>query len=121
MANPSDWMSLMGMFTLPATAPGRNPSAASNFHCHSKSIVATAGSCPFRIMLITEHFVFIHYPKTGGTFVTRALERLYGESLININKHGTCRDVPAEHAGKPLLSTHRHPLSRLLSHYEFRW
>jgi hypothetical protein len=72
-------------------------------------------------MLITDTFVYIHFPKTGGTFVTDVLERLYGPDVLNVNKHGTCCQVPAEHADKPLVSTLRHPLSRLVSHYEFRY
>lgn len=72
-------------------------------------------------MIITDDFVYIHYPKTGGTFVTEALKHLYGSSAMDVCKHGTCRDIPAEHTCKPLVSTVRHPLSRLVSHYEFRY
>lgn len=72
-------------------------------------------------MLITNAFVYIHFPKTGGSFVTNVLKRLYGASVFDVKKHGTCREIPVEHAHKPLVSTLRHPLSRLVSHYEFRY
>lgn len=72
-------------------------------------------------MIITDHFVYIHYPKTGGTFVTETLMHLYGTSAMDVCKHGSCREVPVEHGHKPLISTLRHPLSRLVSHYEFRY
>jgi len=69
-------------------------------------------------MVITDKFVYIHKPKTGGTFVTDALLRLHdgkwnflmhgklavlkeihfrnklGTLIINNNKHGGCREIP---------------------------
>jgi hypothetical protein len=72
-------------------------------------------------MIITDDFVYIHPPKTGGTFVTHVLERLYPGSLTNIQKHGTCGDIPAEHLGKPLLTTVRNPYDRYVSQYYFGW
>ncbi|MBW8876570.1 MAG: sulfotransferase family 2 domain-containing protein [Acidobacteria bacterium] len=72
-------------------------------------------------MIITPDFVFIHYPKTGGTFVTHVLSRLYGDQLVNVDKHGTCSDIPEEHRGKPLLSTVRSPYDRYVSQYRFGW
>jgi hypothetical protein len=101
-------------------------------------------------MVITDRFVFIHVPKTGGTFVTHALERLHGVApaagpagravrirrlleriigrgrrygkLSNIEpKHGTCDDIPAEHRGKRILSVVRNPYDWYVSQYEFGW
>ena len=72
-------------------------------------------------MIITPDFVFVHYPKTGGTFVTEMLSRLYGDQLFNTHKHGTCSDIPEEHQGKPLLSTVRNPYDRYVSQYRFGW
>jgi len=102
-------------------------------------------------MIITDDFVYIHFPKTGGTFVTHVLERLYKykknyrsvcnflperiqrkalryrqvrdkiQGFIQINKHGTCNEIPKAHRHKPILGTVRNPYDRLVSHYEFAW
>jgi hypothetical protein len=72
-------------------------------------------------MILTPDFVFVHYPKTGGTFVTEMLSRIYGDRLVNTHKHGTCSDIPEEHRGSPLLSTVRNPYDRYVSQYRFGW
>ncbi len=81
-------------------------------------------------MILTQRFVFIHQPKTGGTFVTRVLYRLLGDPLdptdpsapiAEINKHGTCREIPASHRGIPILAAVRNPFERYVSQYEFAW
>jgi hypothetical protein len=101
-------------------------------------------------MIITDKLVFIHMPKTGGTFATSVLERLhqpvkrrflgrvfskamralgrprkprlrYG-ALENLDpKHGTCHDIPAAHRDKPILSCMRGPHEWCVSQYEFAW
>lgn len=96
-------------------------------------------------MIITDKFVYIHEPKTGGTFVTSALLRLhevrwtrwtqvltmvrrdvswrtrFGPFIYHNNKHGTCNDAPARYRDRPFLSTIRHPLDLYVSEYEFGW
>ncbi|MBV8201682.1 MAG: sulfotransferase family 2 domain-containing protein [Acidobacteria bacterium] len=72
-------------------------------------------------MVITPDFVFIHLTKTGGTYVEAMLARLYGDRSIDVDQHGTCSDVPAEHRGKPLLSTVRNPYDRYVSQYRYGW
>lgn len=100
-------------------------------------------------MLLTDKFTFIHMPKTGGTFVTAALERLhriprtplgrrffqvasllgvkpaltrrYGKLLYADPKHGTCHDIPQPHARKPILSCVRGPYEWYVSQFEFGW
>jgi hypothetical protein len=91
-------------------------------------------------MILTDDFVFIHEPKTGGTFVTKMLNRLYEpvrqtgvkrllrrvlhirkKQSIEINKHGTCSDIPKSHRGKPILATIRNPYDRYISQFEFAW
>ncbi len=96
-------------------------------------------------MIFTDKFVYIHEPKTGGTFVTTALFRLYGiewtrfthlkSALIpnltygsrygtfiyNNNKHGTCSNIPPAHRNKPILATVRNPYDYYVSQYEFGW
>ena len=72
-------------------------------------------------MIVTPDFVFLHLPKTGGTFVTHVLSGLYGDRLRNVDKHGTCSDIPETDRGKPLLSTMRSPYDRYVSQYRFGW
>lgn len=96
-------------------------------------------------MVITNKFVYIHKPKTGGSFVTEALLKLYdgkwnlfvhaklallkvihyknqsGILSFTANKHGGCRDIPKEHLQKTIVSTIRNPFDYYVSQYEFGW
>ena len=96
-------------------------------------------------MIFTDRFVYVHEPKTGGTFVTSMLFRLYGlewsrlTHLRNMvfgevrarckygtlvhdrNKHGGCREIPARERGKVVLATVRNPYDLWVSQYEFGW
>lgn len=96
-------------------------------------------------MIITDRFVFIHQPKTGGTFVREALLRAHGfasedgsrlESGDNPNRvgegpygplsldshiHARCRDIPEPHRGKRVLAAIRNPYDWYVSHYTFGW
>ncbi len=75
-------------------------------------------------MILTPDFVFIHYPKTGGTFVTQMLSRVYGGregAFVDTEKHATCSEIPEEHRHKPIVSTLRNPFERYVSQYRFAW
>jgi hypothetical protein len=96
-------------------------------------------------MIITDRFTFVHVPKTGGTFVSSVLFRLYhvrwtwvthlissmkrnlvykrdyGTFIYNNNKHGTCAEIPPEHLHKPVLMVIRNPYDLYVSQYEFGW
>jgi hypothetical protein len=96
-------------------------------------------------MVITDKFVYIHKPKTGGTFVTDALLKLYegkwnlfihaklallkvihyrngfGTLSFTANKHGGCHDIPKEHLNKTIVSTVRNPFDYYVSQFEFGW
>ncbi len=87
-------------------------------------------------MIVTKRFVFIHMPKTGGTFVRTVLERLghlLGTQSVSPprwrtlfihpdnHKHATCRDVPEAHRNKLILSSVRNPYDLWVSEYEFGW
>jgi hypothetical protein len=98
-------------------------------------------------MIVTGRLVYIHMPKTGGTFTTEVLVRLHEERqplrvriwrrarrggqssspskygwLDDLEpKHGTCHDIPVEHRSKPILSTVRSPFEWYVSQYEFGW
>jgi len=75
-------------------------------------------------MILTPDFVYIHYPKTGGTFVTHVLSRVYGGrdgGFLDADKHATCSQIPEEHRGKPIVSCLRNPFERYVSQYRFGW
>jgi hypothetical protein len=100
-------------------------------------------------MIITESFVWINYPKTASTFVRLALREIYRipkhdvfkrlrmrgrwmeELLLPENRarvgdrsgaptpHGTRRQIPFQHRGKPVISAIRCPVDRCLSLYRY--
>ncbi|HEX5726024.1 MAG TPA: hypothetical protein VFX98_11200 [Longimicrobiaceae bacterium] len=97
-------------------------------------------------MIFTDRFVYVHEPKTGGSFVTEALLRLYGlewskrlrlEAMLRGHatrnggpygsftyhnlKHGTYSQVPPPHREKLVLATVRGPYEMYVSQYEFGW
>jgi hypothetical protein len=96
-------------------------------------------------LIITDKFVFLHFPKTGGLFVTDILHKvhkkktlrylffkppMYQELMLpnvkriydsNIyNQHGTYDQIPEEHRSKTIISCVRNPFDRYVSTYEFR-
>ena len=86
-------------------------------------------------MIATDRFVYIHQPKTGGTFVTKVLRELEGElatrelrvrtprtAFVRSKlKHGTCRDIPRALRGLPVWTTVRNPYDQYVSEYAFGW
>lgn len=74
-------------------------------------------------MIIADDFVFLHPPKTGGSFVTEVLEQTYaaqwGHSIVNMDKHGGVERVPTEHRSKQLITIVRNPFDYYASHYQF--
>jgi hypothetical protein len=99
-------------------------------------------------VIFTERFVFVHQPKTGGTFVRTALRRLYeggtravvptwyglvrykdvhlrapryGLLIEHPKKHAARWRVPLAHRRKPLLGIIRNPYDWYVSQYEFGW
>jgi len=89
-------------------------------------------------VILTRRLVFIHLPKTGGTFVSEVLKqvvkpprggnvlerlgrRLREPALADVLKHGTIREIPARWRDRPVLSVIRNPYDRLVSIYHFDW
>lgn len=87
-------------------------------------------------MIITDRFVFLHIPKTGGTFVHRALESTIatdaelfidtateaGRRRLNVSdKHQTAREIPVEFRHFPVVWGVRNPYDHHVSLYEFSW
>ncbi len=77
-------------------------------------------------MLICDRFVYIHMPKTGGTFVRHALTKLLAKCDIAFfddqdNKHAGVERIPDRYRHLPVLATIRNPFDHLVSLYEFGW
>ncbi len=96
-------------------------------------------------MILTDRFVAVHEPKTGGTFVTSALFQLYGVPwnlrtrlasafgrdvvargkygtfVFTNNKHGGCNEIPETYRDRPILASVRNPYDLYVSQYEFGW
>jgi hypothetical protein len=90
-------------------------------------------------MVITDKFVFIHEPKTGGTFVRHVLEQIHQQMTNPLlwriwpklamkqagcfrlgKRHDKCANIPAEHRHKIILGCVRNPYDRIVSLYQFR-
>ncbi|MFK7800832.1 MAG: hypothetical protein AB8G95_04300 [Anaerolineae bacterium] len=96
-------------------------------------------------MIITPTFVFIHVPKTGGTFVQKSLNQIYGskfyqpiredplqEALKRLKfwetpiahqliKHAPCNQIPAEYSALPIAGCVRNPFEWYVSNYKYGW
>ncbi len=74
-------------------------------------------------MLIHDRFVFLHVPKTGGTFLDRELRReLPGcqpPSNVPRSAHHGWDAIPAEARGRPVLVFVRNPWDWYVSWYSF--
>jgi hypothetical protein len=87
-------------------------------------------------LFITADFVYVHIPKTGGTFVSTALRRWCdstGRDYIDTatptgraslgarDQHGAFCDLPQDHRTKPVLFSVRNPFEYYVSLYDFGW
>ncbi|MCK5523226.1 MAG: hypothetical protein KAI83_08850 [Thiomargarita sp.] len=72
-------------------------------------------------MILTQHFVFIHLPKTGGSFVRRICHEyapLEWQVQI-IDEHLTRYDIPTAYQSLPILGFIRNPYSWYISAYYY--
>ena len=59
-------------------------------------------------MIVTDHFVYIHVSRTGGTFLNKLImEQVPGARMIRY--HGQLRDLPAEFGDLPVIGFVRNP------------
>ena len=87
-------------------------------------------------MVITDRFVYLHFGKTGGTFVEAVLDRLHeGRPGIYINtaraedqalmgsvhQHENFKCVPEAFLHLPVLFSVRNPYDWYISFYEYGW
>ena len=77
-------------------------------------------------MVIADEFVYVHMPKTGGTFVEEVLRRVLGRppgwnSDVGADQHQPVSAIPHGHRHKPVLFTVRNPYDHYVSFYCFGW
>lgn len=99
-------------------------------------------------MIITDDFVFIHFPKTGGTFVKTILMKLKEKHIggsklkkdvlykfglkrarykdlrsprpnVRRSQHNTCREIPVKFRSLDIVSIIRNPFDYYVSEYEY--
>lgn len=59
-------------------------------------------------MIVTDHFIYIHVSRTGGTFLNKLmLSRMPGARMLQY--HGHLEDLPAEYAHLPVIGFARNP------------
>lgn len=70
-------------------------------------------------MIVGRHFVFIHFPKTGGTFVKDVLSRHAPEDweLRLLEDHLIFRDIPQNYHALPRIGFIRNPWDWYVSWY----
>lgn len=96
-------------------------------------------------MIITNKFVFMHYPKNGGTFVEETLQKVWDHLIAaypqagyafhkrwdknlnwkrvsnKITQHGKYSQLPRTYRHLPIFSIIRNPFDRLVSLYYYKF
>jgi hypothetical protein len=72
-------------------------------------------------MILSSKFVFLHVPKTGGSFVRELLTHHAPEGWhISLHdNHPTIRDIPQSHAHLPIFGLVRNPFDWYVSWYHY--
>lgn len=72
-------------------------------------------------MILSNKFVFLHLPKTGGSFVREILTQHAPQDWdIELhNNHPTIRDIPATHTHLPMVGLVRNPFDWYVSWYHY--
>jgi len=72
-------------------------------------------------MILTNRFVFVHMPKTGGSFVRRIFRRTAPPEweFAEIDSHVFAADTPESHAHLPKVGFVRNPFDWYLSFYRY--
>jgi hypothetical protein len=70
-------------------------------------------------MIATDHFVYVHLHKSGGTFVNEGLMR-FAAGARQVGYHLPCRFIPAPLRGLPVLGFVRNPWSYYVSWFSFQ-
>ena len=69
-------------------------------------------------MIISNNFVFIHVPKTGGSSFERMLEERHTMRVVG-DQHDIAGDIPAEERGKFIFGFLRDPLRAEVSNWRY--
>ena len=71
-------------------------------------------------MIVTDKFVFVHFPRTGGTFITDVIMRFF-PSAQEIGYHLPRVLLPNEYSHLPVLGAVRNPWEFYVSWYYHVW
>ena len=71
-------------------------------------------------MIVTDKFVFLHLPRTGGTFVSEIISKFF-PSAHEIGHHLPREFLPKEYSDLPIFSTIRNPWEFYVSLYHYAW
>lgn len=71
-------------------------------------------------MLVTDKFVFIHLPRSGGTFVSEVIRKFF-PSAHEIGYHLPRELLPKEYSHLPILGSVRNPWEFYVSWYHHVW
>jgi hypothetical protein len=71
-------------------------------------------------MIVTDKFVFVHFPRTGGTFITDVIMRFF-PSAREIGYHLPRFLLPNEYSNLPVLGAVRNPWEFYVSWYYHVW
>jgi hypothetical protein len=71
-------------------------------------------------MIVTDKFVFVHFPRTGGTFITDVIMRFF-PSAREIGYHLPRSLLPNEYSHLPVLGSVRNPWEFYVSWYYHVW
>jgi hypothetical protein len=71
-------------------------------------------------MIVTDKFVFVHLPRTGGTFVSNVIRKFF-PSAHEIGHHLPRELLPREYSNLPFLGTARNPWEFYVSLYHYAW
>ena len=69
-------------------------------------------------MIVTDKFVFVHLPRTGGTFVSEVIRKFF-PSAHEIGHHLPRELLPREYSHLPVLGTIRNPWEFYVSLYHY--
>ena len=71
-------------------------------------------------MIVTDKFVFVHFPRTGGTFITDVITRFF-PSAREIGYHLPRSLLPNEYCRLPVFGSVRNPWEFYVSWYHHVW
>ena len=71
-------------------------------------------------MIVTDKFVFVHFPRTGGTFIADVIRKFF-PSAREIGYHLPRSLLPKEYSHLPLLGAVRNPWEFYVSWYHHVW